>query len=384
MNKNIYCDGEIINKAGADRIVIYKVILKSINEDVFRIARKNCEIRYDDTLVEGKRFYRTKNSVNFNFLRIDDDQLGTITFGVKKLPYGIFQFSPKNKWDGVNLVNFSANDVHAFIVDAAEKLKNKYGLEVDFENAEIREIELNTTYPLEYNFADYRRVIDIMTLIPPYLKKDACYGGNDKKNEVKLIEGKSTGNKQLSLIIYNKTKEIKAALGSLDDIVIRNEDGAVVNQELMRAEFKLMTAECVEKKFHGKTLLRELDDTLIKQVFEELAIFYIFKPFERWDIKNKEKLKKMIDKLLSHKNCGQQWKMELLELLRNEEQMNGYPVLLDAEELYFVLREFPDAGGHVSRRTSGFQFRENDVFLQNDGIKYLEILGNILVAMDYH
>lgn len=49
-------------------------------------------------------------------------------------------------WGGTNLVNYSAKEIHEFIEDAKIKLKDKYGLEVDFDDSEIREIELNTTF----------------------------------------------------------------------------------------------------------------------------------------------------------------------------------------------------------------------------------------------
>ena len=150
----------------------------------------------------------------------------------------------------------------------------------------------------------------------------------------------------------------------------------------MRIEYKLKTPECISKKFHGKTLLKELDDELMIRVFEELTEYYIFEPYNRWKEKNKNKLRSIVKRTLTSLKNGQNWKLELLEELRNAEQEKGIPLLLDLDDLYDVLKGFPDKSGHVSRRCSGFKFRKNDVFLQKDREKYLEILDNLCIALD--
>lgn len=40
MNGNIYCNGKLINKAGIDRIVLNKVVLKKIDKEVFMLAMR--------------------------------------------------------------------------------------------------------------------------------------------------------------------------------------------------------------------------------------------------------------------------------------------------------------------------------------------------------
>ena len=172
MNRRIYYDGALINKIGIDRIVIKKVVLKEINAEKLDTALTCCAIHYDKVIVEGRQFYLTEKDNKFNYLKIDDNELGTLTFGVKNKQYGIYQFSPKEMWGGTNLVNYSAKEIHEFIEDAKIKLKDKYGLEVDFDDSEIREIELNTTFATKHKFSAYRRAITVMLFIMPYLKKD--------------------------------------------------------------------------------------------------------------------------------------------------------------------------------------------------------------------
>lgn len=118
MNRRIYYDGALINKIGIDRIVIKKVVLKEINAEKLDTALTCCAIHYDKVIVEGRQFYLTEKDNKFNYLKIDDNELGTLTFGVKNKQYGIYQFSPKEMWGGTNLVNYSAKEIHEFIEDA--------------------------------------------------------------------------------------------------------------------------------------------------------------------------------------------------------------------------------------------------------------------------
>ena len=84
-------------------------------------------------------------------------------------------------------MNYSAKEIHEFIEDAKIKLKDKYGLEVDFVDSEIREIELNTTFATKHKFSAYRRAITVMLFIMPYLKKDDVRSEKYRKTEEKLI-----------------------------------------------------------------------------------------------------------------------------------------------------------------------------------------------------
>lgn len=197
MNRRIYYDGALINKIGIDRIVIKKVVLKEINAEKLDTALTCCAIHYDKVIVEGRQFYLTEKDNKFNYLKIDDNELGTLTFGVKNKQYGIYQFSPKEMWGGTNLVNYSAKEIHEFIEDAKIKLKDKYGLEVDFDDSEIREIELNTTFATKHKFSAYRRAITVMLFIMPYLKKDDVRSEKYRKTEEKLISSETVYNKQL-------------------------------------------------------------------------------------------------------------------------------------------------------------------------------------------
>lgn len=378
MYRNIYFDGTLINKVGIDRIELKKVVLKEIDEEVLKQSMTYCEVRYDNECVHGRQFYITDNEVKFCYLRIVDNELGTLTFGIKNKQYGIYEFSPKESYGGINLVNYSAQEIHAFIAIATIKLKEKYGLDVEFEYSEIRQIELNTTFALEHKFGEYRRTLAVMMFKVPHLNKDSVYGKDDKKTKSKVISGHTVYNGQMSICVYNKTKEMEFAIKKTSEIVVYDDDGVVVEEDLMRVESKIKNSDSVVKKFHGKSKLKDLTDSLVKQVFEEICSFYLYKPYEQWKANNRKELRKNVrDAIKDHRN----WKIYLLEKLRNSEQCTSIPVLLEMNDLYDILNEFPDQSRHVKRRKSGFKLQKNDVFLQGDHAKYIEILDKLKLAI---
>lgn len=378
MNRRIYYDGALINKIGIDRIVIKKVVLKEINAEKLDTALTCCAIHYDKVIVEGRQFYLTEKDNKFNYLKIDDNELGTLTFGVKNKQYGIYQFSPKEMWGGTNLVNYSAKEIQEFIEDAKIKLKDKYGLEVDFDDSEIREIELNTTFALRHKFSMYRRPIALMMSMMPFLNSDDVRGTIDKKAREKLVNGETVYNKQFSISVYNKTKEMELAIKNTDKIIVYDDNGVIVEKDLMRIEGKIKTPESVAKRFHGKKKLKELTDSLVCQVFEEIVQNYFDEPYKRWEKSNKDELRKIVRSEIKN---NRYWKSGVLEELRNSEQRNSIPALLEIEDLYNIIDEFPDASRHVGRRKSGFKLRKKDVFLEQDHKKYIEILDSLRWAI---
>ena len=143
-------------------------------------------------------------------------------------------------------------------------------------------------------------------------------------------------------------------------------------------EAKIKTPDSVTKRFHGKKRLQDLDDTLITQVFEEIFKYYFEDPYERWKKKNKDNLRKIVRQEMKE---TRNWKIGVLDELRNLEQLTCIPVLLEMNDLYDIIDEFPDPSRHVGRRKRGFKLRKNDVFLECDHQKYIEILESVKFAI---
>lgn len=213
MNKNIYCDGEIINKVGADRTVISHVELLKINWPVFKNALDTSkDIIFDEFKTNNRTCYVTEGGDAFHYMTITDPEIGYLYFGANPKRFGIMEFSPSNKRDGLNLVNFAGNELNEFLNNAVIMLYEKYGLAVSFSNCTFKETELNVTFALDHSFDDYYRPLSILFSGMPYLKTQRKYESKEK-NEWNLSTHQAE-NKQVTVIAYNKSLEMEVKLKS--------------------------------------------------------------------------------------------------------------------------------------------------------------------------
>lgn len=284
--------------------------------------------------------------------------------------------------DNKNLINFSAEDILMFLNNAQKILAEKYGLVVDFSHSKIKEVELNTTFALNNTFTEYYRPLSVIFSLMPYLKKDCEY--RCKNQDKKELESISAFNQQISATAYNKTIEMSVNIGSRDTITIVDSNGQIVQEDMMRIEYKLKNAAVCKKWFRGSNSIAELTQAKIDEVFGDLTEYYVFSPIEKWRINNRSFLNDLVKKAIKSAAKGKHWKGKLLNELRNIELVNHKVALLDINDLYSILKKYPDKYRHVQRRTQGFSFAENDVFLQNDGEKLEEIITSLEYCMCIH
>lgn len=148
---NIYYEGELINKAGIDKAVLSHVELLKINWPVFKRAMSaSTDVIYDAFNAGKRTYYATEGGDVFHYMAIIDPQIGHLTFGANPKQYGIIEFSPSNKRDGINLVNFTGEEFLEFLDEIKTYLNKNYGLEVSFLNSKPKQMELNTTFALTY------------------------------------------------------------------------------------------------------------------------------------------------------------------------------------------------------------------------------------------
>lgn len=276
MNTNIYFEEKLINKAGVDRLVFSHVELIEINRSILHSAvTESSNLIFDDLKVYNRTYYVTNNGDRFHHMRISDPEIGTLTFGANPQKYGIWEFSPCNFRDGNNLVNFSSRELIDYLEYAAKLLNERFGLVISFFNSILKEIELNTTFALRYAFSDYYRPLSVLFLRMPYLKKQCEYSGTENKG--KKLHSCSTFNKQISVTAYNKSLEMAVNLKSKERILVYDEDGVIVDSDLMRVEFKLKTAEICKKYISGDNLdgLKHL----LKSYAGQVKCVYIDPPY---------------------------------------------------------------------------------------------------------
>lgn len=110
--KNIYHEGKLINKAGVDRVVLSHVELKKINWPVFKKAiTASSDIIYDAFRSANRTYYVTEGGDRLHYMTITDPEVGHLNFGANPKKYGIIEFSPANKNNGINIVNFDGKEL---------------------------------------------------------------------------------------------------------------------------------------------------------------------------------------------------------------------------------------------------------------------------------
>lgn len=199
--KNIYHEGKLINKAGVDRVVLSHVELKKINWPVFKKAiTASSDIIYDAFRSANRTYYVTEGGDRLHYMTITDPEVGHLNFGANPKKYGIIEFSPANKNNGINIVNFDGKELMEYLAHIKVILSDRYGLEVSFTNCTLKEVELNVTFALNHPYDDYYRALSVLFSDMPYLKKQCEYTG--KENKEKQLQSCSAFNKQLSVTPY--------------------------------------------------------------------------------------------------------------------------------------------------------------------------------------
>lgn len=316
--KNIYHEGKLINKAGVDRVVLSHVELKKINWPVFKKAiTASSDIIYDAFRSANRTYYVTEGGDRLHYMTITDPKVGHLNFGANPKKYGIIEFSPANKNNGINIVNFDGKELMEYLAHIKVILSDRYGLEVSFTNCTLKEVELNVTFALNHPYDDYYRALSVLFSDMPYLKKQCEYTG--KENKEKQLQSCSAFNKQLSVTAYNKSVEMAIALKRKEEIHITDENGVLIESDLMRVEFKLKTAEVCKKWFDGLNTFGDLKEEMIDKAFEKLVNYYLLFPLVKWETENARYLKRTVKDFIKNSGRGYGWKTKLLTDLRNEE-----------------------------------------------------------------
>ena len=161
--KNIYHEGKLINKAGVDRVVLSHVELKKINWPVFKKAiTASSDIIYDAFRSANRTYYVTEGGDRLHYMTITDPEVGHLNFGANPKKYGIIEFSPANKNNGINIVNFDGKELMEYLAHIKVILSDRYGLEVSFTNCTLKEVELNVTFALNHPYDDYYRALALI------------------------------------------------------------------------------------------------------------------------------------------------------------------------------------------------------------------------------
>lgn len=275
--------------------------------------------------------YVTAVGQEFNRLTIEHDGLidrlvaGAKLMNGKYINYCILQTTVQKKEAG-NLVGYTTGDYFEHLQIISAHLAFDYGIEVDFSDVSVKELEINRTFRLDNDFSEYHRVINlIMANLPSYLRNQMDYkqvGKDNTEYETYYAATKknSKSDRYLLLKIYNKTK-------ALEKII-------VLTDSYMRVEIRLIGSERVKRALHTNRFA-ELTDEIINAYFDGQMQTMIVRPYRKWQEQQRKYLKKLVEQ--QRKDDIRHWQTNVLRILQNQEIDQKRAVILDVGQLMDIV-----------------------------------------------
>ena len=333
-----------------------------IKQDIVEMtSNKNCR-------------YITASGETFNRLLIENDGVidrmiaGSKLMDRKRIDYCNLETTIKNSEVG-NLACYTVDEYLDQLIYIQEHLKKQYGIDADFSDMTVKELEINRTFKLDGDFEDYHRVINlIMTNLPSYMKNQMDYKKVVKGNseyQTYYANSKTTNKSKRYLLfkIYNKSKAVEHII--------------LITDSYMRVEFRLVGAEKIKKAL-GTHKFAELTDKIINDYFDEQIDKMIVKPFQKWQ---KDRDKYIVQLMKNERERDiRHWQSNVLRILQNEEIAQKRPVLLDIEELIPLIDKLNLKANRRCDVKSNFRKQSSKyetVFCNNDHLKIDEIIKKL-------
>lgn len=333
-----------------------------IKQDIVEMtSNKNCR-------------YITASGETFNRLLIENDGVidrmiaGSKLMDRKRIDYCNLETTIKNSEVG-NLACYTVDEYLDQLIYIQEHLKKQYGIDADFSDMTVKELEINRTFKLDGDFEDYHRVINlIMTNLPSYMKNQMDYKKVVKGNseyQTYYATSKTTNKSKRYLLfkIYNKSKAVEHII--------------LITDSYMRVEFRLVGAEKIKKAL-GTHKFAELTDKIINDYFDEQIDKMIVKPFQKWQ---KDRDKYIVQLMKNERERDiRHWQSNVLRILQNEEIAQKRPVLLDIEELIPLIDKLNLKANRRCDVKSNFRKQSSKyetVFCNNDHLKIDEIIKKL-------
>lgn len=360
----------IENRALLDKAVFANIFIAGFDDMQKLVQNDIVEI------TTSKVKYVTATGQEFNRLLIENDGMidkmvaGSKLMGNRRIDYCNLETTIKNSEVG-NLACYTVDDYIDQLMQIQDHLKNDYGIEADFSDITIKELEINRTFKLDGDFEDYHRVLNlIMTNLPAYMKNQMDYkkvvnGSSEYQTYYATSKSTNKSKRYLLFKIYNKSKAI-------ENIIL-------LTDSYMRVEFRLVGAEKVKKAL-GTNKFAELTDAIINEYFDKQIDKMLVKTFEKWQ---KERDKYIVKLMKDERERDiRHWQSNVLRILQNDEIAQKRPVLLDIEELIPLVNQLdlkPNRRCDVKRNFRKQSQKFETVFCNNDHLKMGEILKKLTV-----
>ena len=328
-----------------ERIGIDKTVIT--NFKINTIDTAHLYLMKIDLITDKNSLLISNNNVGIRALKITDSYFG-------KLECGMTNANPQRKHSAYtkltlsvseynNLQNLNVYEYKQRIKQVLEYIYDKYKIDIiyDFNSLCISYMEINCTFKLKDRFNDYKRALLILMANLPYNKYSYKNKHNIKYNSfyeidqncnIAELETLWVKNSSIELIIYNKSKQLKDTKN-----ILSNDDYIRIEYRLKRKDSYIKSLGCTVGK---------LTDEKIKQFYINCTENDLVKPFESYKCKIKGMFEKVLRPMLEHSE--KQWYKDFIRIIREYEQKNILPMIIDIEDIFPVLKEY--SKGNYSRR----------------------------------
>lgn len=272
------------------RVGLDKQVWKNIN--IIQINNLSYLLNLSNVSISGGQIYKRSVKTNTGYKRVGkiriNDEIFNFEFGVvatkgdinKLVNYEKLEFNPSSILNqGINFNPVaSSNELIEVIKIVTNRLNDRYGIIVDFNNAKIRKCEININIPLNYKMQKYEIPFNFLLhkILPKTKKKLPFYDNN-------LFNGIYCGNSLLEIKFYEKNKEcnmnlrndtLRIEYKTLDEDKTTEMIGTNAVKDIL-GNFKIIE-DSFYKSFENDIYSR-LEKTFQKLVKENLKIFNSFR-----------------------------------------------------------------------------------------------------------
>lgn len=231
---------KILDTIGADKITITNFDIISIDTDKFkRLVGKEYIILGDPE--EGRNIFDNRTSlpislVNLRFPKVPKDKendnflLNFLFTGFKNGMESSLRLNLPKVLHGNNILNITNGECFMECLDKAkEKLFNDYGIEINFNNAHFKEIEINKTLTLDKPFNEYKQALGFIHNCIKFKQttRRGLYHIGDN------FSGIDFKNKEMQLKFYDKALE--QGIEELGNNMLRVELTLITNQKILNS-----------------------------------------------------------------------------------------------------------------------------------------------------
>lgn len=260
-------------------------------------------------------------------------------------------------------------------LDETKSSLQGYGVDVDLSEAEISEIEINRTFEIEDDIAEYERPLNLIVgLIPLWARM--IYSNEDEKGNIcqdtyYLTTKKSPSTNQYTILkIYGKSKQLKEVYG------------ITTNQHFIRFEFTLHGKDRIKSalRLRNKSIY-DLTDVAVNEFFNKKIYDLIVEPVKRWKGQQSKQLLKIME---NYRNAdGYKWVNRCLTNILNAEvtpKQGRRPLILDIEELIPLIDKLYPVGNKRKKTKAAFRrvaAADADTLTRRDDLRLYELIWKL-------